>query len=320
MDTVHVTLLGHRPRPRRGAPHPGRVGRDVTWHDWVPIAGLARLVSEHDVCLGIFGASEKALGVVPTKVYQGAAAGCVVVTSDTAPQRRTLGAAAVLVRPGDDAALRPMSSPALPTHPARSPASAPPLLAEGRHMLLLSARRPLIHRLAGRELPRHARVRGPSIRIHPEDPDEPTMGGRRPPPLAIRARLRYDVVARILDGLAPRTVLEIGCGQGAVAARLASRAEYVGVEPDEESFGIARQRVSPRGGTVVNGTIDNLEPGRTFDLACAFEVLQHIEDDVTALSQWTQRLGPRRTRPTVGSCRRGAIRTVGRARRSFPPL
>jgi glycosyltransferase involved in cell wall biosynthesis len=43
--------------------------------------------------------------VVPNKVFQGMAAGCVVVTSDTAPQRRMLGDAAVLVPPGDPAAL-----------------------------------------------------------------------------------------------------------------------------------------------------------------------------------------------------------------------
>jgi SAM-dependent methyltransferase len=112
------------------------------------------------------------------------------------------------------------------------------------------------------------------------------------PPLAIRARLRYDVVSRIVDQLAPRTVLEVGCGQGAVAARLATRAEYVGVEPDLESFGIATRRVAPRGGTVVNGTVNDLEPGRTFDLVCAFEVLEHIEDDVSALTHWTGRLAP----------------------------
>jgi glycosyltransferase involved in cell wall biosynthesis len=57
------------------------------------------------VCLGIFGASAKAQRVVPNKVYQGAAAGCAIVTSDTAPQRRMLGDAARYVPAGDPAAL-----------------------------------------------------------------------------------------------------------------------------------------------------------------------------------------------------------------------
>jgi glycosyltransferase involved in cell wall biosynthesis len=77
----------------------------VTWRSWVPAAELPAVVAAHDVNLGIFGTTAKALSVVPTKVYQGAAAGCVVVTSDTAPQRAALDGAAVLVPPGDPAAL-----------------------------------------------------------------------------------------------------------------------------------------------------------------------------------------------------------------------
>ncbi|MEV0715889.1 glycosyltransferase [Asanoa sp. NPDC050611] len=77
----------------------------VTWVDWVPGADLPALVAAHDVALGIFGTTEKAQNVVPTKVYQGAAAGCAIVTSDTAPQRRTLGDDALFVAPGDAAAL-----------------------------------------------------------------------------------------------------------------------------------------------------------------------------------------------------------------------
>ena len=77
----------------------------VTWLDWVPPSDLPVLVTGHDVCLGIFSARGKGTRVVPNKVFQGAAAGCAVVTSDTPPQRRLLGDAAVLVPPGDPAAL-----------------------------------------------------------------------------------------------------------------------------------------------------------------------------------------------------------------------
>jgi glycosyltransferase involved in cell wall biosynthesis len=77
----------------------------VTWRDWVPAADLPAVVAEHDVCLGIFGTGDKARRVVPNKVFQGAAAGCAIVTSDTPPQRRVLDGAAVLVPPGDPAAL-----------------------------------------------------------------------------------------------------------------------------------------------------------------------------------------------------------------------
>jgi glycosyltransferase involved in cell wall biosynthesis len=73
----------------------------VRWRDWVAAADLPALVAGHDVCLGIFGTTPKAARVVPNKVYQGAAAGCAIVTSDTPAQRRALGDAALYVPPGD---------------------------------------------------------------------------------------------------------------------------------------------------------------------------------------------------------------------------
>lgn len=77
----------------------------VTWLDWVEPAELPGLVASYDVCLGIFGTTAKAQRVVPNKVYQGAAAGCAVVTSDTPPQRRQFGDACRYLAPGDAAAL-----------------------------------------------------------------------------------------------------------------------------------------------------------------------------------------------------------------------
>ncbi|MCM3661048.1 glycosyltransferase family 4 protein [Georgenia satyanarayanai] len=77
----------------------------IRWHDWIDGAELPALVAGHDVCLGIFGTTGKAGRVVPNKVYQGTAAGCAVVTSDTAPQRRVLGDVAELVPAGDAEAL-----------------------------------------------------------------------------------------------------------------------------------------------------------------------------------------------------------------------
>lgn len=77
----------------------------VTWQDWIDAASLPLVTADHDVCLGIFGNTPKALRVTPNKVYQGAAAGCAIVTSDTAPQRRALGDAATYVPVNDAAAL-----------------------------------------------------------------------------------------------------------------------------------------------------------------------------------------------------------------------
>jgi glycosyltransferase involved in cell wall biosynthesis len=106
---VEVTMIG-RGQDEAETKRAAAANQSVRWLDWVPAAELPALVAAHDVCLGIFGAGDKALRVVPNKVFQGAAAGCAVITSDTAPQRRVLGtvsqeSGAVLVPPGDPAAL-----------------------------------------------------------------------------------------------------------------------------------------------------------------------------------------------------------------------
>ncbi len=77
----------------------------VEWIDWVEPARLPAMVADHHVCLGVFGTSDKAARVVPNKTFQGAAAGCLVLTSDTPPQRRLLEGAATFVPAGDPAAL-----------------------------------------------------------------------------------------------------------------------------------------------------------------------------------------------------------------------
>jgi glycosyltransferase involved in cell wall biosynthesis len=101
---IDVTMIGVG-QDRAEASASAAANHRVNWLDWVPAADLPQLVASHDVCLGIFGTGDKALRVVPNKVFQGAAAGCAIVTSDTAPQRRALGEAAVLVPPGDPTAL-----------------------------------------------------------------------------------------------------------------------------------------------------------------------------------------------------------------------
>ncbi len=113
------------------------------------------------------------------------------------------------------------------------------------------------------------------------------------PVLSPNAWLRWDVVTRLLPRAA-RTVLEVGCGQGSMGTRIAATTDYLGVEPDATACAVAQDRIKALGkGEVRLGMMEDVvEPDRTFDLVCAFEVIEHIEDDVAALTGWVQRVRP----------------------------
>ena len=115
---------------------------------------------------------------------------------------------------------------------------------------------------------------------------------RRDPPLPPLAALRWSVVRSILDEMQPRRVLELGCGQGAFGARIAARSEYVGVEPDQQSYQLARSRIEPRSGRVLHGSSELIDSGEQFDLVCAFEVVEHLADDRGAVADWVRRTAP----------------------------
>jgi SAM-dependent methyltransferase len=108
------------------------------------------------------------------------------------------------------------------------------------------------------------------------------------------AWLRYDVVTRLLPAQDVTGVLEIGCGQGGFGARLAQRyPSYTGVELDPTSAAVATARLAGFPGAVVRtGALSELEPDRVFDLVCAFEVLEHLDDDAAALAEWVARVRP----------------------------
>lgn len=111
--------------------------------------------------------------------------------------------------------------------------------------------------------------------------------GTRPPvvrqPLSVHAWLRWDAVSRLLP-VDCGSVLEIGAGLGSMGAMLAERYDYVGLEPDAVSQAEADRR------TMGRVRLERVEDhAGVYDLVCAFEVLEHIHDDVAALRRWSER-------------------------------
>lgn len=245
----------------------------VQWQGWVAPVDLPNVVAAHHVALGIFGTTVKGRNVVPNKVYQAAAAGCAIITSDTPPQRRTMAGAAEFVPAGDSDAL----------------AEALARLVGDRD--LLAARRRQVRELAIRSFAASAVVAELSDRLSSVQTNSDTTAHAPAAPLTPRAALRWPLIKRAMKQTRPATTLEIGCGGGSMGARLvALTPSFTAVEPDVASFHVATGRIGARGGTVLNCTSDDLADGRTFDMVCAFEVLEHLEDDAGALEKWAAKV------------------------------
>ncbi len=111
------------------------------------------------------------------------------------------------------------------------------------------------------------------------------------PQLTANAWLRFDSIRRALRRSQPKTVLEIGAGRGALGSWLARRYDYTGVEPDPTSRAVAAARLEEVGRGRMVDDLEQLD-GEQYDFACAFEVLEHMEDDVKALEQWRELVRP----------------------------
>jgi glycosyltransferase involved in cell wall biosynthesis len=101
---VRFSMIGRGPERALAEAITGPDDR-VRWVDWLSREALAEELGRHHVCMGIFGDTEKAGRVLPTKLALGAAAGCAIVTGESRPQTRVFGSTAFMVRRGDPRAL-----------------------------------------------------------------------------------------------------------------------------------------------------------------------------------------------------------------------
>ncbi len=272
---VSVTMIGSGQDLDTARAAAGRTA-PVEWISWMGPDDLPAIAAAHHISLGIFGTTPKGAHVVPNKVYQSAAAGCAIITSDTTPQRLVLGDSVGYARAGDPDALA---------------AAIAELLVDRDK---LAARRRQARELAMSSFHASSVIEPLLARLDTAGSTAESALTTTPvAPLTPRAALRWPLIKRALEQVKPRSVLEIGCGQGAMGARLVALTEsFVAVEPDTESAIVAASRIEPRGGEVINGLSTALAADRNFDMVAAFEVLEHIEDDEAALLAWREQVAP----------------------------
>lgn len=104
---------------------------------------------------------------------------------------------------------------------------------------------------------------------------------------------RRRLVERVLTAYLPtrqNTILEIGCGCDGNLTMLAAFGRVHAMEPHEESRALAENRGAAE---VRLGSIDLEWPYEMdFDLVCLFDVLEHVDDDLSALIRVQHALKP----------------------------
>jgi SAM-dependent methyltransferase len=108
-------------------------------------------------------------------------------------------------------------------------------------------------------------------------------------------RARRQVIAALIRRVAKppdgAELLEIGCGTGHNLSMLAEFGHVSGLEVDPEARSVAEKRL---GRPVLSAPLPELDgvPKLRFDLVGAFDVIEHIEDDGSALAAIAQCLKP----------------------------
>ena len=113
---------------------------------------------------------------------------------------------------------------------------------------------------------------------------------------AITEALEQRLILDLMGDLAGRRVLDVGCGDGALAYAAALRgAEAVGVDPDSAMLAAARSRVAETGvgATFLEGRAEHLPfPDASFDVVVAVTVLCFVSDAMAAMREMTRVLRP----------------------------
>lgn len=135
------------------------------------------------------------------------------------------------------------------------------------------------------------RLDDPAV-VHAEYADEQRLATRKAAHAHSEGPDAREVLFGAIREAAPRRLLEVGCGEGELAARVAGElcAEVIAVDQSERMVELARRR----GVDARVGDVQELDlPAHSFDCVVAAWVLFHVRDIERALAEIDRVLAPR---------------------------
>jgi 2-polyprenyl-3-methyl-5-hydroxy-6-metoxy-1,4-benzoquinol methylase/glycosyltransferase involved in cell wall biosynthesis len=281
---LHFTLVGSGQHKALAQELVQTLGlRNVTLVDWIDYASLPQRYAEADICLGIFGGSEKAMRVVPNKVFQAMAVGRPVLTADSPAIRATfqVGTELLTCAPADPADLARQLRSLVADADLRARLAAQSYAAFEERGSIAAVARQTLDALA---------FLLPGLRH--EDQME---WGAQPGFYGPRHRFREDYLYNAVREHSPGAlVLDAACGAGTLARRLAQAGYHiVGADLSTDFVRYIQQNNSQPPVRVLQGDIFALpSPANQFDSIVAGEVLEHLDNDSGALCELRRVLRP----------------------------
>jgi ubiquinone/menaquinone biosynthesis C-methylase UbiE len=108
--------------------------------------------------------------------------------------------------------------------------------------------------------------------------------------LASRRRMVVDWVMQGYPGRIDLRILDVGCGTGMMLVEMARLGQAQGVDASDEALRFCHRR----GLTAVRkcNVLELPFPDSSFDVLTAVDILEHIDDDLGALQEWSRVLKP----------------------------
>lgn len=98
-----------------------------------------------------------------------------------------------------------------------------------------------------------------------------------------RSKIIETHATQLIEGIANPKILNVGVATGATSDMLKKLGEVTSLEYDKDCCQFLREQLNF---DVIQGSVTELPfPDKIFDLVCAFDVIEHIEDDSLALQE-----------------------------------